>query len=137
MAQSPESSEIATKSVHDVAAGQPRDFCMTFVDSGQSIRVRSGVPLLQAMIAAGVSPVQVGCRGGGCGVCRVRVIDGSYTALAMSRSRISAADEDAGVVLACRIIPQSDMSLQPLPLDIWRGRVPGRSGNVSHKSGEK
>jgi hypothetical protein len=47
----------------------------------------------------------VGCRGGGCGVCRVRVLDGAYTTLRMSRQAHVEADEAAGVVLACRIVP--------------------------------
>ena len=54
----------------------------------------------------------VGCRRGGCGVCRVRVLAGEYRSDLMSRSHVSAEDEAAGVVLACCIYPLSDLSLR-------------------------
>jgi len=57
----------------------------------------------------------VGCRRGGCGVCRVRVTVGSYRSDAMSRAHVSAEDEAAGLVLACCIYPLSDLSLRPEP----------------------
>jgi len=54
----------------------------------------------------------VGCRRGGCGICRVRVTSGNYQRAPMSRDHISAEDEEAGVVLACCIYPLSDLSLR-------------------------
>lgn len=76
----------------------------------------AGLPLLHGMVAAGRSAIPVGCRGGGCGICRVRVLAGAYASRPMSRSRISAADEAAGIVLACRIVPQEDMTVEAYPL---------------------
>jgi ferredoxin len=55
----------------------------------------------------------VGCRRGGCGICRVRVLVGEYRSDLMSRSHVSAEDEAAGRVLACCIYPLSDLSLRP------------------------
>jgi ferredoxin len=75
-----------------------------------------GQSLLSAMIAARHSAIKVGCRSGGCGVCRVRVIAGRYQSQKMTRSRISQADEAEGIVLACRILPQSNLTVEPLPL---------------------
>jgi ferredoxin len=54
----------------------------------------------------------VGCRRGGCGICRVRVLDGEYHRDPMSRTHVSAEDEAAGLVLSCCIYPLSDLSLQ-------------------------
>ena len=54
----------------------------------------------------------VGCRRGGCGICRVRVTSGQYRAVVMSRAHISAEEEANGVVLACCIYPLSDLSLR-------------------------
>jgi len=54
----------------------------------------------------------VGCRRGGCGICRVRVLSGEYDSGPMSRACVSAEDEAAGVVLACCIYPRSDLSLR-------------------------
>jgi ferredoxin len=76
----------------------------------------AGQSLLAAMIAARHSAIKVGCRSGGCGVCRVRVIMGRYQSQKMTRSRISEADEAEGIVLACRILPQSNVTFEPLPI---------------------
>jgi ferredoxin len=54
----------------------------------------------------------VGCRRGGCGVCRARVISGEYRHDPMSRAHVSEADEAAGLVLSCAIYPLSDLSLR-------------------------
>lgn len=72
--------------------------------------------LLDAMIRAGRCGIKVGCRNGGCGICRVRITQGHYSIGKMTRSRISEDDEAEGVVLACRVFPSSDISLVPLPL---------------------
>jgi ferredoxin len=57
----------------------------------------------------------VGCRRGGCGVCRVRVLEGDYRRDPMSRTHVSVEDEAAGLVLACCIYPLSDLSLRLEP----------------------
>jgi ferredoxin len=53
----------------------------------------------------------VGCRRGGCGICRARVIEGQYRKAPMSRDHISAEDEENGLILACSVYPLSDLSL--------------------------
>jgi len=59
--------------------------------------------------------IPVGCRGGGCGICRVQVIgDGKYHTSKMSRAQVSAADEADGICLACKLIPESDLQVRPL-----------------------
>lgn len=73
-------------------------------------------PLLHGMIAARLSALNVGCRGGGCGICRIKVLSGGFRSLPMSRSRISQEDEAVGIVLACRVIPQSDITIEAYPL---------------------
>lgn len=67
-----------------------------------------GVPMLEA--------IPVGCRGGGCGICRIRVLDGEYEAKKMSRKHIPEQDQAAGFVLACRIYPRSDLRIEVLSL---------------------
>ncbi len=51
--------------------------------------------------------------GGGCGVCRVRVWSGQFRSKAMSKAHINEEDLRQGVVLACRVFPQSDMEISP------------------------
>ncbi|MCB1355284.1 MAG: 2Fe-2S iron-sulfur cluster binding domain-containing protein [Maritimibacter sp.] len=57
--------------------------------------------------------VSVGCRKGGCGACRIRVISGEYTTIKMSRAHVTEAEEAEGYVLACRVFPASDMEIEP------------------------
>jgi ferredoxin len=54
----------------------------------------------------------VGCRRGGCGVCRARVLAGEYRRDSMSRAHISEADAAAGLVLSCAIYPLTDLALR-------------------------
>lgn len=56
--------------------------------------------------------IDVGCRGGGCGVCKIKVIDGEFTSKRMSKAHISEEDIEQGIVLACRIFPASDMKIE-------------------------
>ncbi|MCG7912909.1 MAG: 2Fe-2S iron-sulfur cluster-binding protein [Candidatus Thiodiazotropha weberae] len=67
--------------------------------------------LLQGMEQLGKRGIPVGCRGGGCGVCRVQVTSGNFLNAKMSRSVISEADESKRIVLACRCTPTSDLSI--------------------------
>jgi ferredoxin len=53
----------------------------------------------------------VGCRRGGCGVCKARVLAGEYRLAPMSRAHISADEEENGLILACAAYPLSDLSL--------------------------
>ena len=89
---------------------------MTLTGDDRTFTCRQGQSLLTAMIACGRTGIKVGCRNGGCGVCRVRVLSGNYASEKMTRSRISEADEAQGIVLACRILPDSDLTFEPLPL---------------------
>lgn len=70
-----------------------------------------GESLLAALGKAGVDLVSVGCRGGGCGVCRVRVISGRYQLGKVSRAHCSEADQAEGLTLACRLYPESDLEV--------------------------
>lgn len=70
----------------------------------------------------------VGCRRGGCGVCRARVIAGDYRRSSTSRAHVSRAEEDEGVVLACAIYPQGDLTLRLEPKRLEKN---GRSAEKS------
>jgi ferredoxin len=68
--------------------------------------------VLEGMVRLGRRGISVGCRGGGCGVCKVEVVSGGFEHKAMSRSHISEEDQCQGRVLACRIMPTSDIELR-------------------------
>lgn len=57
----------------------------------------------------------VGCRRGGCGICRARVVAGDYRVSPMSRAHVSADEEAEGVVLSCAIYALGDLTLRLEP----------------------
>jgi ferredoxin len=66
------------------------------------------------MEALGKRGSPVGCRGGGCGVCKIEILAGTYSKRVMSCEHVSEADEAAHRVLACRTKPTSDITLRVL-----------------------
>lgn len=86
-------------------------FNITIEDTGEVYRCRPDESLLCGMERLGKRGIPVGCRGGGCGVCKIHVHSGEYQKRVMSREYISAEEEAASIVLACRVRPLSDVSL--------------------------
>ena len=58
--------------------------------------------------------IPVGCRQGGCGTCKVQVLEGTYRKRVMSRAYVTREDEDKGCVLACCIWPTSNLRVRVL-----------------------
>lgn len=83
-------------------------------DTGERFTCTPGENILKAMERLNRRGIPVGCRGGGCGVCKVQVRRGQYTAHKMSRAHVSVEEEAAGVGLACRLLPTTDLELQVL-----------------------
>jgi ferredoxin len=85
---------------------------ITVEGGGEPFSCRCGERVLIAMERAGRAQIPTGCRGGGCGVCKVRVLSGSYVTGKMSRAHVSERDEEQGYALACRLFPESDLHLE-------------------------
>jgi ferredoxin len=71
--------------------------------------------VLEGMAQQACDGVQVGCRSGGCGVCRVEILSGAWTAKKMSKAHVTEADLARNIVLACRTFATSDLTLRPCP----------------------
>lgn len=82
-----------------------------FLDSGESLACGEVESLLRSMEQLGRKHIPVGCRGGGCGVCKIRVVEGQFERKVMSRAHVSVEEEAEGYALACRITPRSDLSI--------------------------
>lgn len=81
--------------------------------TGESYVCAQGETLLQGMIKLGRRGIPVGCVNGGCGVCKVKVRQGSVAPVgAISRQHVTAEEEACGVTLACRAAPLSDVELE-------------------------
>ncbi|WP_339651036.1 2Fe-2S iron-sulfur cluster-binding protein [Halopseudomonas pelagia] len=68
--------------------------------------------VLKAMEQQANRCVPVGCRGGGCGLCKVQVLSGEYQCGPMSRKHVPEAALACGEVLACRLYPRSDLTIE-------------------------
>ncbi|WP_286239507.1 2Fe-2S iron-sulfur cluster binding domain-containing protein [Neptuniibacter halophilus] len=68
--------------------------------------------LLRGAEQQGYAAIPVGCRGGGCGVCKIRLLAGEIYSKPMSSAHISAQERAAGYVLACRVFPRSDLLIE-------------------------
>lgn len=90
---------------------------LTAIERGAGFGLLRGAPV----------KVPVGCRRGGCGVCRVEVIRGEFHKGAMSRAHVSEPEERAGFALACSIYPRSELFLRPAPRAA-RAAEPGSAG---------
>ena len=89
-------------------------FEITIENTGESFRCREYEHVLGAMERAVCKGIPVGCRNGGCGACKVQVMQGRYAKRKMNRAVLSLEDEERGVALACKIYPQSDMRVKAI-----------------------
>lgn len=86
------------------------DICIE--DTGEHYPCTDTRTVLEGMESLGRRGIPVGCRNGGCGVCKVHITAGAYVTRVMSREYVSAEDESEGRVLACRVRPASDLQLR-------------------------
>jgi ferredoxin len=85
---------------------------VTLEETGESFQCSEAESALKALARLGKRGIPVGCRGGGCGVCKVKVLSGEFSQTVMSRAHVSKEDEANQEVLACCIYPRSDVLLR-------------------------
>ena len=85
---------------------------ITIADTEETFHCKETQHLLAAMLQLGKKGIPVGCRGGGCGVCKIEILHGTYECKKMSRGRVTEQEEQSGTVLACRVFPRSDIRLK-------------------------
>jgi len=85
-------------------------FLISYDQSDVSFPCSEEETILAAMIHANRGPIHHGCCGGGCGVCRMKILVGKYEKVKkMSRAHVSEADEKNGIVLLCCVQPRSNL----------------------------
>jgi ferredoxin len=81
--------------------------------TGESFPCATSESLLQGMLKLGRKGIPVGCVNGGCGVCKVRILEGQIKPLGpVSRAHVSVEEEAQGCTLACRVAPISAVRLE-------------------------
>ena len=81
-------------------------------ETGETFYCKEGQPILFAMAAMGKRGIPSGCHGGGCGVCKIQIIEGEVKSKTMSSEHVSKTDIEQGKILACRTMPASDIRLK-------------------------
>ncbi len=69
--------------------------------------------LLKGMLRLGRKGIPAGCVNGGCGVCKIKVLEGDYKLLGpVSRAHVTVEEEQQGYTLACRAAPCTAVRLE-------------------------
>lgn len=97
---------------------QPLTHQVALKDDAGAFNAAEDVSVLVAMERAGQRLIDVGCRGGGCGKCRIRVLEGEYFSKRMSRAWVSEEQQAQGQVLACRVFARGDLVIEADPPEI-------------------
>ena len=80
--------------------------------TGETYQCASHESLLHGMLRLGRRGIPAGCVNGGCGVCKVQVLEGQVNALGpMSRAHVTVEEAASGVALACRVAPITPVRL--------------------------
>lgn len=80
--------------------------------SGDKIQCRADETILSAVMRSGCKWLTVGCFGGGCGICKIRVCTGKYVTRKMSKAHLSLEEEKTGCCLACATLPRSNLVIE-------------------------
>src|SRR5690554_7040054 len=87
-------------------------FEITELATGRRFRCQPRQSLLKAMEQTGKCAIPVGCRGGGCGLCKVQICSGAFECGPMSKKHVNGEARCRGQVLACRVYPLSDLTFE-------------------------
>lgn len=84
---------------------------VTMQPGGQQVPVEDGATVLEGLYRAGYA-ITVGCRRGGCGICKADLNDGSVSYhKAVAETVLSEAERAEGTCLTCRAVPDGDVTI--------------------------
>lgn len=86
---------------------------VTVRQTGETFACAIGDSVLQGMLKLGRKGIPVGCVNGGCGVCKIRILEGEVTRIGpISRAHVTVEEEGHGYTLACRVSPASALTVE-------------------------
>jgi ferredoxin len=59
---------------------------ISILETSETVRCSPGQSILDGIVTLGRKGIPTGCRGGGCGVCKVEILGGCYARRPMSRA---------------------------------------------------
>lgn len=87
-------------------------YTVQVVNRNKSFQVKAGDNLLSGLEKSCCDAIDIGCRGGGCGLCKVKILAGNYQTKVMSKRHICEHQAANGYALACRLLPESDLVVE-------------------------
>ena len=88
-------------------------FAVHVAQTDETFPCASNESLLNGMVKLGRKGIPVGCVNGGCGVCKVRILDGEIKPLGpISRAHVTQEEAYQGYTLACRVAPITPVHLE-------------------------
>lgn len=94
------------------SANRPK-VTVVIAQTGESYRCALDENLLKGMLKLGRKGIPAGCVNGGCGVCKVRIVEGEVSKIGpVSRAHVSVVEETQGYTLACRVAPVTAVRLE-------------------------
>ena len=102
-------------------------YTLTLSPVGDPVPCDPGETVLAAILGSGAS-VMFGCRGGGCGTCKMRMISGLVEHGRCSTAALSKEERKSGWFLSCQARALSDLTIELTAanryrvLTWWRGR---------------
>jgi ferredoxin len=86
-------------------------YTITLLPMGEVLPCARGETVLGAILRSGAR-VYYGCTGGGCGVCKMRLISGHLDYGRYSVAVLTEAERREGFFLSCQAKPVSDLTIQ-------------------------
>lgn len=81
---------------------------VTVAETGVDVDLIEGETILAGLFRAGYA-YRVGCRRGGCGICKVDLIEGEVCyPTTISDSVLTPEEKESGTCLSCRAVPVAD-----------------------------
>lgn len=85
---------------------------VTIQPDGDEVPARPGETILEALNASGYS-YRIGCRRGGCSICKVDLRDGEVSYNRTVSDKVLTPEEKAeGACLSCRAVPETDITIE-------------------------
>ena len=94
-------------------------YTVSFRPFGDRVLCRGDETVLAAILRSGAKVV-FGCRGGGCGTCKMRLISGRLEYGRCSAAVLPKEEKVAGSFLSCQGRPLSDLEVELIPENRYR-----------------
>lgn len=88
-----------------------KTYKITLRPDGYQVMCREGETVLSALLRSGFR-VFYGCRGGGCGTCKMQLSSGSVNYGLYSKAVLTDEEKAQGYFLSCQALPCSDLEIR-------------------------